>query len=110
MKSDGVTAVIGAVLTNTTLAVADKTYEDNMPQITASATAASVTVLDPTDENSDIRTNVFRACFIDRSRARRWPNMPRSWAPPSAPCCMTAQRLCQGRGRCVRCQVQRAGY
>ena len=65
MKSDGVTAVIGAVLTNTTLAVADKTYEDNMPQITASATAASVTVLDPTDENSDIRTNVFRACFID---------------------------------------------
>lgn len=65
MKSGGVTAVIGAVLTNTTLAVADKTYEDNMPQITASATAASVTVLDPTDENSDIRTNVFRACFID---------------------------------------------
>ena len=65
MKSDGVTAVISAVLTNTTLAVADKTYEDNMPQITASATAASVTVLDPTDENSDIRTNVFRACFID---------------------------------------------
>ena len=65
MKSDGVTAVIGAVLTNTTLAVADKTYEDNMPQITASATAASVTVLDPTDENSDIRSNVFRACFID---------------------------------------------
>lgn len=65
LKSDGVTAVIGAVLTNTTVAVADKTYEDNMPQITASATAASVTVLDPTDENSDIRTNVFRACFID---------------------------------------------
>ena len=65
MKSDGVTAVIGAVLTNTTLAVADKTYEDNMPQITASATAASVTVLDPTDENSDIRTNVVRACIID---------------------------------------------
>lgn len=65
MKSDGVTAVIGAVLTNTTLAVADKTYEDNMPQVTASATAASVTVLDPTDENSDIRGNVFRACFID---------------------------------------------
>ncbi len=65
MKSDGVTAVIGAVLTNTTLAVADKTYEDNMPQVTASATAASVTVLDPTDPSSDIRTNVFRACFID---------------------------------------------
>ena len=64
-KSDGITAVIGAVLTNTTLAVADKTYEDNMPQVTASATAASVTVLDPTDPASDIRTNVFRACFID---------------------------------------------
>lgn len=65
MKSDGVTGVIGAVLTGTTLALADKTYVDNMPQVTASATAASITVLEPEDPESDIRGNVFRACFID---------------------------------------------
>ena len=65
MKSDGVTGVIGAVLTGTTLALADKTYVDNMPQVTASATAASSTVLEPEDPESDIRGNVFRACFID---------------------------------------------
>ncbi len=65
LMDDGVTAVIGSVLTGTTVAVADETYEVNMPQITASATAAGVTVLDPEDPESEIRTNVFRSCFID---------------------------------------------
>lgn len=36
-----------------------------MPQITASATAPGVTLLDPEDESAGIRDNVFRACFID---------------------------------------------
>ena len=36
-----------------------------MPQVTASATATGVTVIDPDDTESEIRTNVFRACFID---------------------------------------------
>ena len=62
---NGITAVFGATLTGTTIALADATYEDNMPQITASATAAGVTMIDPEDENSEIRTNVFRSCFID---------------------------------------------
>ena len=65
LVDDGVTAVIGSVLTAPTIAVADLTYEINMPQITASATAAGVTVLDPEDPDSEIRTNVFRSCFID---------------------------------------------
>lgn len=65
LVSDGVTAVIGSVLTAPTIAVADASYAVNMPQITASATAAGVTMLDPEDENSEIRTNVFRSCFID---------------------------------------------
>lgn len=62
---NGITAVIGATLTGPTIALADATYENNMPQISASATAAGVTVIEPDDENSDIRPNVFRACFID---------------------------------------------
>ena len=58
----GITAVIGSVLTGATIALADATYEVNMPQITASATAAGVTVMEDTNE---VRTNVFRSCFID---------------------------------------------
>lgn len=64
LVSDGITALIGSVLTGATMAVADETYAVNMPQITASATAAGVTRLDP-DASDDIRPNVFRACFID---------------------------------------------
>jgi branched-chain amino acid transport system substrate-binding protein len=65
LVDDGVTAVIGSVLTAPTIAVADLAYDINMPQITASATAAGVTMLDPEDPDSEIRTNVFRSCFID---------------------------------------------
>ena len=61
----GITAVIGSVLTGATIALADATYEVNMPQITASATAAGVTMIDPDDPESEIRVNVFRSCFID---------------------------------------------
>lgn len=61
----GITAVIGSVLTGPTIALSDATYEVNMPQITASATAAGVTMIDAADPESEIRTNVFRSCFID---------------------------------------------
>ena len=64
-QEKGITAVIGSVLTGATITLADATYEVNMPQITASATAAGVTQIDPEDESAGIRTNVFRACFID---------------------------------------------
>ncbi len=62
---NGATAVIGSVLTGATIALADATYEVNVPQITASATAADVTQIDPADPDGEIRTNVFRTCFID---------------------------------------------
>lgn len=65
MKEDGVVAILGSVLTGTTLALVDEAYEDNMPVITASATAAGVTLLDPEKPAEGIRENVFRACFID---------------------------------------------
>ena len=62
---NGITAVIGSVLTGATIALADATEEVNMPQITASATAAGVTQIDPEDPDAGIRANVFRSCFID---------------------------------------------
>ena len=68
---NGITAVFGATLTGPTIALADATYEDNMPQVTASATATGVTVIDPADPESEIRPNVFRACFIDPYQGKK---------------------------------------
>ena len=73
-KENGITAVVGSVLTGATIALADATYEDNMPQVTASATATGVTVIDPADPESEIRPNVFRACFIDPYQGEKMAN------------------------------------
>lgn len=64
-KANGATAVIGSVLTGATIALSDVTYDDNMPQITASATNPKVTVMNPDDPKSEVKTNVFRSCFLD---------------------------------------------
>ncbi len=62
MVDEGITALVGDVLTGNTIAVVGEAYPINMPMITASATAAAVTY----DEESDtLFTNVFRTCFID---------------------------------------------
>ncbi len=59
---DGITALIGDVLTDNTIAVVGAAYPLNMPMITPSATAASVTY----DADADqVYGNVFRTCFID---------------------------------------------
>lgn len=65
MEQD-ISAVFGSVLTGATIALADATYDANVPQITASATNPGVTLLDP-DAGVDggVRENVFRACFLD---------------------------------------------
>ncbi|MCQ2412742.1 MAG: ABC transporter substrate-binding protein [Sphaerochaetaceae bacterium] len=64
-KSKGATAIIGSVLTGATVALSDATYADNMPQITASATSAKVTIVDPDSSKIEVKTNVFRTCFLD---------------------------------------------
>ncbi|MCL2694898.1 MAG: ABC transporter substrate-binding protein [Clostridiales bacterium] len=61
MVSEGITGLIGDVITSNTLAVVAKATPINMPMITASATAASVTV----NADGSVNTNVFRTCFID---------------------------------------------
>jgi branched-chain amino acid transport system substrate-binding protein len=62
MVDEGITALIGDVLTGNTIAVVGEAYPINMPMITASATAAAVTVDETT---GNVFTNVFRTCFID---------------------------------------------
>ncbi len=62
MVDEGITALIGDVLTGNTLAVRTEAYKINMPMITASATAAEVTY---DAETGTLYSNVFRTCFID---------------------------------------------
>lgn len=62
MVDQGITALIGDVLTGNTLAVVAEANPINMPMITASATADAVTY---DSENNKVYTNVFRTCFID---------------------------------------------
>ena len=62
LVDEGITAFIGDVLTGNTLAVVPEANAINMPMITASATAAAVTV---NENDGTVYTNVFRSCFID---------------------------------------------
>jgi len=57
-----VTAIIGGVTSGPTMAIVPEGFADNMPMITASATAAGVTY---DEENDIVFTNMFRSCFID---------------------------------------------
>ncbi len=62
MVDEGITALVGDVLTGNTIAVVGEAYPINMPMITASATAAAVTV---SESDGTVYSNVFRTCFID---------------------------------------------
>ena len=62
LMDQGITALIGDVTTAPTLAVVPEANNDNIPMITASATAAAVTV---NEETGEVFQNVFRSCFID---------------------------------------------
>lgn len=58
----GVVAIIGDVTTAPCTAVVAESQNDNMPMITASATAVSITYNEETDT---VYSNMFRSCFID---------------------------------------------
>lgn len=62
MVDEGITGLIGDVLTDNTIAVVGEANPINMPMITGSATAAAVTYNAETDT---VYSNVFRTCFID---------------------------------------------
>ena len=61
LVDQGVTAIIGDVTTAPTVAVVVESQADQMPMITASATADAVTVA----EDGTVYENMFRSCFID---------------------------------------------
>ena len=66
LVDSGVTAIVGDVTTAPTVAVVAESQADNMPMITASATAASVTC--QMNEDGTVKSvyqNMFRSCFID---------------------------------------------
>ena len=62
MCDQGITALVGDVTTAPTLAVAAESADYNMPMVTASATAESVTYDAETDT---VNGNVFRTTFTD---------------------------------------------
>lgn len=62
LVDSGVAGIIGSVLTAPTVATVSVAYEDNMPMISASATASAVTY---NEESDTVYSNMFRSCFID---------------------------------------------
>ena len=60
VENDGVVAILGAVLTGATKAVAEAAEVDGIPVISASATAYEITTGRP---------SVFRTCFLDPFQA-----------------------------------------
>lgn len=56
VQNDGIIALIGDVTSTPTLAVAQKAVVDGIPMITATGTAADITLTG---------SNIFRVCFID---------------------------------------------
>ncbi|MGI5985604.1 MAG: ABC transporter substrate-binding protein [Clostridiales bacterium] len=68
---EGITALIGDVISANTIAVVGEAYPLNMPMITPSATAAAVTYDDETDT---VYSNVFRTCFIDPFQGEKMAN------------------------------------
>lgn len=56
MNEDGMVALIGAVTTAPTMAVAQKAVQDGIPMITPSGTGAAIT---------EVGDNIFRTCFTD---------------------------------------------
>ena len=66
LVDQGVTAIIGDVTTAPTAAVVVESQQDNMPMITASATAEKITCkLDDNGNVVSVYKNMFRSCFID---------------------------------------------
>ena len=65
VNNDNVVAIVGDVTTKPTQAVAQKSVDDNVPLITASATGEEVTLAGE---------NVYRVCFIDPYQGKLMAN------------------------------------
>lgn len=65
VNNDEVVAIVGDVTTKPTRAVAQRSADDNLPMITASATGEEVT---------QVGTNMYRVCFIDPYQGKLMAN------------------------------------
>lgn len=65
VSNDEVVAIVGDVTTKPTRAVAQRSADDNLPMITASATGEEVT---------QVGTNMYRVCFIDPYQGKLMAN------------------------------------
>jgi len=75
LVDQGVTAIIGDVTTAPTSAVVVESQQDNMPMITASATAQKITCkLDDSGKVVSVYKNMFRSCFIDPFQGEKMAN------------------------------------
>ena len=63
-----VTAIIGSVTSTPTITVVPEAFRDNMPMITASATASGVTY---NADDDIVFINMFRSCFIDEFQGEK---------------------------------------
>ena len=68
LMDQGVTAIVGSVTSAPTITVVPEAFKDNIPMITASATAGGVTY---NADNKTVFTNMFRSCFIDEFQGEK---------------------------------------
>jgi len=68
LVGQGVTAILGSVTSQPTMAIVPRAFADNMPMITATATHENVTV---SADDGRVFTNMFRSCFIDPLQGER---------------------------------------
>ena len=109
MVDNGITALIGDVLTGNTLAVVGEANAVNMPMITPSATAAAVTV----KEDGTVYSNVFRTCFIDPFQGEKMAGFANDilGAKTAALLCQTGNDYAQGlaeafKQKCAQLGIQ----
>lgn len=108
MVDEGITALVGDVLTGNTIAVVGEAYPINMPMITASATAAAVTY---NADTNTVYSNVFRTCFIDPFQGEKMAAFAAEvlGAKTAAVICQTGNDYSIGLADAFKAKCQEAG-
>ncbi len=108
MVDEGITALIGDVLTGNTIAVVAEANPVNMPMITASATAAEVTYNAATGK---VYSNVFRTCYIDPFQGEKMAQYAAEvlGATKAAVICETGNDYSEGLAEAFRAKCEELG-
>ena len=108
LVDEGITALIGDVLTGNTIAVVAEANPINMPMITASATAAEVTY---NAETGTLYANVFRTCYIDPFQGEKMAQYAAEvlGATTAAVICQTGNDYSEGLANAFRAKCEELG-